>query len=165
MSEYINFVGSVAVSPTLNPSEVRYLERFAATRRMSRASGPYSTIETGRLVIPDGDILDVNTPPTGQPGLSCQWVPANDGTRIEWNRRSKFRFADEWLAYIIDHFLAPDAVLAQELSNPVEGRYYAPEFADFTFDHTLNGSVDAYSEFGERWQLVVNGNAVSLQGV
>ncbi|MFE9776078.1 hypothetical protein ACFYOV_31365 [Streptomyces sp. NPDC005931] len=162
MSEYVDYVGAISVSPALNAAEIRYLERFAGTRRMDRKSGPYATIETPRLVVPDGDIIDVNRPPSGQPGLSCQWAPTADGSHLEWNRRTKFPFAAEWLTYLIDSFLKPDAALHQELLNPVTGRYYAPEFREFTFDHVLDGLIEAQGEDGDHWQILVRNNSVSV---
>jgi hypothetical protein len=89
---------------------------------------PYSIVavlETGRsswtavldVVLPDADIIDINQPPQGQPGL--HWVgPTESGTGIEWSRRSKFPFAAEWMAYLISKFLKPGAELARELQNP-----------------------------------------------
>lgn len=42
-----------------------------------------------------------------QPGLWCQWVPNVDGSEIEWDGGEKFTEYEEWLNYIIRHFLAP----------------------------------------------------------
>jgi hypothetical protein len=35
------FDGSVSISPPLNAHEIAYLRKFAASRRMDRARGPY----------------------------------------------------------------------------------------------------------------------------
>ncbi|MDN3056072.1 hypothetical protein PH213_16255 [Streptomyces sp. SRF1] len=163
MSEFTNFIGSVSIEPPLNESEVLYLQRFSNTRRMARTSGPYSTVATGRLVVPDGDILDINEPPVGQPGLYCQWIPGESGASLEWSRRSKFPFAAEWMSYIIDQFLKPGAALADEMAAPMKNRYYAPEFQEFTFNHTLNGEVVGVGEFGERCRIIVSGNRVRAE--
>ncbi|MGW7646410.1 hypothetical protein [Streptomyces bobili] len=162
MSEYINFTGCIDISPPLNASESAYLTRFAATRRMARLSGPYTTLPTGRLVLPDGDIIDITDAPQGQPGLHCQWAPTESGAGIEWSRRSKFPFAAEWLAFLIRQFSMPGAELARELQCPPQARYYAPEFPDFTFDHTLSGRIEAQGEAGDHWQIVVEDNHVSV---
>lgn len=77
------------------------------------------------------DILDYNTPPgqrveihweglarlnepriveghdRPQPGLWCHWTPNEDGTAIEWDGGEKFYDYIDWLAYLIEHFLAP----------------------------------------------------------
>ena len=65
----------------------------------------------------DKSIIDYNTPPEGQPGLWCQWVPNKDGeepytdaadnSEIGWNGVEKFYHYIEWLEYIIEHFLKP----------------------------------------------------------
>jgi hypothetical protein len=36
---------------------------------------------------------------------SCDWMPSADGKGIEWNGAYKFYFWDEWLSYLIVHFL------------------------------------------------------------
>ena len=55
----------------------------------------------------------------------------------------KFYNSEEWMTYLIDLFLKPGAVIATELANPVPGRHYSAEFWHFTFDHELNGVIDA----------------------
>ena len=66
------------------------------------------------------------------------------------------------MTYLIDLFLKPGAVVASELANLVPGRHYSAEFWHFTFDHELNGVIDAQGEDDDdRWRLVVTGNAVT----
>jgi hypothetical protein len=60
------FDGSVSISPPLNAHEIAYLRKFAASRRMDRARGPYFVDGSG----PSGqghddDIRDINKPPGG----------------------------------------------------------------------------------------------------
>lgn len=52
-------------------------------------------------------IIDYNKPAKTQPGLWCQWVPNNDGTKIIWDEGEKFYCYVEWLAYLQDNFLRP----------------------------------------------------------
>jgi hypothetical protein len=159
-----DFAGSVQVVPPLNSAEAGYLERFSDTRRMRRRSGPY-TAEPFDPFAPDRvDVLDVNEPPEGQPGLWCEWAASPDGREIAWNHRTgKFTFAADWLEYLIAQFLAPGARLAAELAIPVPGRYYAPEFGAFTFDHVLNGAIEVVpdEEDWEHTQIVVRDNRVT----
>jgi len=66
------------------------------------------------------------------------------------------------MTYIIDTFLKSGAVLASELASPVPDRHYSEEFRHFTFDHELNGVIDARGEDeDDQWQLVVTGNTVT----
>jgi hypothetical protein len=70
--------------------------------------GCYFVGETGFAGQDDGkDVIDHNCPPTGQPGLWCQWVPNEYGTAIIWDHGEKFYEYTEWLEYIIQHFLTP----------------------------------------------------------
>ena len=101
------------------------------------------------------DVIDFNTPPTGQPGLWCQWVPTADGTAIEWDGGEKFYYVDEWMQYLIDHFLKPNAIASR--SDDLQ-------FENFTFDHTVSGIIDAQGENkGDRWRLIVENNEVTTQ--
>jgi len=85
------------------------------------------------------DLLDFNREPDGQPGLWCQWVPTEDGTGIEWNGTEKFYSYEEWLKYIIEHFLKP-------------------------WGYVLNGSVKWKGEASnDRGTLVVTNNEVSTR--
>lgn len=151
-----DFWGEVQISPPLNQAEIDYLNKFNQTRRMDRQRGPYFVDGTGSYgQNHDADIRDFNRPPTGQPGLWCQWVPSMDGTAIEWDGGEKFYESDKWMAYLIDHFLKPGAQ-AQHSGDP--------QFAEFTFDHVLNGEIDAQGEDpGDRWKLVVKDNKVTVK--
>jgi hypothetical protein len=107
------FDGQISVEPPLNPEEITYLKKFADTRRMTCEQGPYY-VNRGRFCGEnrnDPEIFNYNTPPDGQPSLWCDWVPTDDGGAIEWNGAEKFHDADEWMLYLIDHFIggAPQA--------------------------------------------------------
>ena len=54
----------------------------------------------------DESIIDYNQPPSGQPGLWCQWVTNSSGTRLEWDGNEKFYSYVEWLEYLIGHFFS-----------------------------------------------------------
>jgi hypothetical protein len=141
------FDGSVSISPPLNRHEIAYLQKFAASRRMDRTRGPYFVGGSGLFGQGhDPDITDHDQPPAGQPGLWCEWEPTEDGTAIKWNGWEKFYNSEQWMTYLIDTFLRPSAALATELASPVPGRHYPKEFRHFTFDHELNGVIDAQGE-------------------
>lgn len=151
-----DFEGTVAVDPPLNQHEIAYLRKFAETRRMDREQGPYFVDGSGFAGQGrDADVRDHNMPPAGQPGLWCQWVPAEDGAAIEWDGGEKFYCAEEWMRYLIEHFLRPGAHASADSSGCFEG---------FTFDHVLSGVIDAQGEDDDdRWRLVVQDNRVSRE--
>jgi len=143
------FRGRVSIDPPLSAAEVSYLRKFAETRRMDRANGPYYVDGGGDLgQAPEPDVRDYNTPPTGQPGLWCQWVPTDDGTAIRWDGSEKFYHSEEWMRYLIEHFVG---------SNPLAQRQLP-----FLQPHVLNGEIVAQGEhMDDRWKLVVEDNVVT----
>ncbi|MEW1910310.1 hypothetical protein AB0442_17940 [Kitasatospora sp. NPDC085895] len=157
MGYHTEFTGRIEVVPPLNAAERSYLRRFAGSRRMDRDAGPYYVDgpphrpfdRSGQAG--NDDVRDADRPPEGQPGLWCHWEPVEDGSGIEWNGAEKFYFATEWMSYLVDHFLKPGAA--------AQGH---PGFEHFTFDHVLNGTVEAVGEEpGDAWQLLVRDNTVS----
>lgn len=154
------FFGAVNIEPALNDNEVEYLEAFSQSRRMHRTKGPLYVGGTGILSqgFNDGDILDHNHPDPDQPGLWCQWVPANDGQDLEWDGGEKFYNSAEWMKYLVENLLAPsareyvDAHLAED-----------PRLKDFTCNHVVDGEIRAEGEDSEdRWYLVVEDNVVKV---
>jgi hypothetical protein len=147
------FYGSVSVTPPLNAAERAYLHKFAETRRMDRERGPYFADDVGDFGQEGAsDIRDHNSPPEGQPGLWCQWIPTNDGSAIEWDGGEKFYESTKWMAYLIDHFLKPSAEAQKQIGN---------QFSDFTFDHVCNGIIEVQGERSyDKWRLVVKDNVV-----
>lgn len=123
------FTGQFDLDRPLTPEHAAYLKAFAYTRRMKRdaektmatpdpireAVGLPVGIQGGYFVGDQDnfgqnrtpDILEYNTPPFGQPGLWCQWVPTEDGTAIEHDGGEKFYDYVEWIGYLIEHFLKP----------------------------------------------------------
>lgn len=154
-----DFTGTVTVEPPLNAAEADYLKRFANSRRFTRTDGPYALHEDG---FRGPRIIDYNRPPVGQHSLWCDWAPTGDGTGIEWNGAEKFHSADDWMQYLIDTFLKPGAALQAELADPIPGRAYDAAFGRFTFDHVVNGTIEAQGEDrDDTWRLVVRDNRVS----
>jgi hypothetical protein len=128
-----DFLGHINISPGLNEAERAYLSAFSLTRRCERGRGPY--------YVPPNPYADdlgqstgarSDTPPPGQPGLWCRWVPCWDGCCLALDGEEKIYDPTRWLDYLINHFLAPGA----EASTSGEG-----VFDDFTFDHRLDGLV------------------------
>lgn len=94
--------------------------------------------------------------PRGSRGLG-RWVPNEDGSDLVWDGGEKFYEADAWMAYLIEHFLRPGAHAAQSGDE---------QFAAFSFDHVLNGEIEAQGEsVDDRWLLcVVNSKVTVLPG-
>lgn len=153
------FEGQFTVEPPLNAQEIAYLTDFAETRRVDRERGPYFVGD--RHVFGSGmdacpDIRNYNKPPEGQPGLWCQWVPTEDGKAIQWDEGEKAYYMEEWIVYIIDHFLRPGAH-AQGCGDA--------QFSPFTFDHKVNGVVYASGEDpGDLWAVRIVDNVVTVYG-
>ena len=84
-----DFHGQISIDPPLNPTEIEYINKFNDTRRMNRTNGPYYVGGTGMGGQDhEDDIQDYNSPPTGQPGLWCNWCATEDGKFIEWESAS-----------------------------------------------------------------------------
>lgn len=124
-----NFSGGFTITPPLKPEHQTYLEHFARTRRMNRdipitrtlpdpireAAGLSIGDDAGYYVGGAGEdawgsgttaklgIRDYNRPPSGQPGLWCQWTPGSADTLV-WDGGEKFYDYDAWLQYLINHF-------------------------------------------------------------
>ena len=151
------FGGAFIIEPPLNEDEVKYLQAFNATRRMKRTKGQYYVDGTGfKGQDHGGDVLEYNTPPDGQPTLWCQWTVSDDGTRIMWDEGEKAYQMEDWLRYIIDHFLRPGAVTSN-ISVQLNHR----QLRQFTYDHVVSGTVTAAGEDpGDLWVLMVEDNVV-----
>lgn len=167
-----SFYGQIDIEPPLNEHEVSYINDFSGSRRMKRTGGPYiadpgdSYGQYGSGHEPKDEILEYNYPPDGQPGLWCQWVVTSDGKSIQWNGGEKFYDSPEWMSYLINHFLREGAE-ASKLKPDRFGRTPAlpdERFKHFTFDHNLNGDIEAEGEDpGDRWMLVVRNNEVFVR--
>jgi hypothetical protein len=157
-----DFEGQFNISPAMKLEHIEFINKFSDTRRMARnalAAGklPDSVREAaglpvgiqGGYYVGDSDfagqshtpdILDYNEPPTGQPGLWCQWVVDEDS--LQWNGGEKFYMYTEWLVYMIEHFFKP-------------------------WGYTLNGTVTWQGEeSADRGKLIVKDNNVrAIAGV
>lgn len=120
------FEGQFSLDKPLTSPQIAYLRAFSETRHMRRSTEILETAAdpireaVGIPVGPEGayyvgtpyefdspGVIDVSQPPAGQPGLWCLWVPNENGTAIEWNGGDKFLYPEEWLEYLIRHFLEP----------------------------------------------------------
>lgn len=133
------FEGSFNIEPALKPELNAYMKAFNSSRRMKRDAKIADTFEdplrksvglpigidgefyvgshqTNFGQVQDKSTITYNGPPSTQPGLWCQWVPNEEGTKLMWDEGEKFYEYIDWLKYIIKNFMIP-------------------------FGHTLNGTV------------------------
>ena len=150
-----DFIGHIEITPELNPAEQQYLSAFGHSRRCQEADSPYD-IPGNPAAERDkrpGDIDAYNTIASGQPSLWCGWQPCFEGCCLSHDGIEKFCAATEWMIYLIDHFLAPNAHAKRS------GERW---FDDFTFDHRLNGVIAACRRDSRRLYLIrVENNIVS----
>jgi hypothetical protein len=150
-----DFLGHFEITPALNDAEREYLAAFAESRRWDRPHGPYAVPDHPVLdeATPPGDGLDrYNRPAPGQPQLYCQWRVCPLGCCLSWDGHEKFYEPTRWLEYLIAHFLAPGA----DASHTGDIR-----FAEFTFDHFVNGVVAACRRDTRRlWTITACDNVV-----
>lgn len=142
-----DFIGSFSLNKRLDDSVHKFLTKFAQTRRMKRKLDPHFGID-GEFFVDgkgmmgqarDESVIDYNSPPRTQPGLWCQWVPSEDGTRIEWDGVEKFYNYIEWISYIIKNFLEPKG-------------------------YVLNGTVEWHGEdYSDIGQIIIINNKVSIK--
>jgi hypothetical protein len=161
MGYRVQVIGHIDVKPRLNDHEFEYLTAFAESRRWSRPQGPLWAPSTPFGLDEEAvgaSTHDINTPPGGQPGLWCPWVPSCAGACLvvrEDGTDGKNYGVTPWLQYVIDTFLRPGASAHGE-----------PGFEDFSFDHDLSGAVAAHrSDTGELWLVRVRGHVVQHESV
>lgn len=148
-----DFLGHIEINPPLNVEEQTYLTAFHESRRSDRDGDPYA-VPGNPAAERDVAVLTgvYNTVATGQPGLWCRWAPCWEGCCLSVDGGEKIYAAREWLDYLINHFLAPNAA-ARNLDHP--------ELRGFTFDHTLEGLViSCRRDTKELSAILVEGNAV-----
>jgi hypothetical protein len=151
-----DFTGEITIVPPLNAAEINYLKLFSTTRHMQRERGPYFVDGLyggdwdGSAGSGNADVTDYNSPDATQPGLWCQWEPTEAGDALVWDGGEKFYNSVEWMRYLIDYFLRPNAACKG-----------MEQFSDFTFDHVLNGEIYAQGEDpSDKWSLLVTDNIV-----
>lgn len=150
------FRGQVDFDKSLTIPQLVYLKAFSEMRRVKRDAAKLEGVKDPKRTavgLPVGSqggyfidseytgVVDQNEPPTGQPGLWCQWVPTEDGMGLEWDGGEKFYNFVEWMQYIIDHFLKPWGI-------------------------TVNGEIQWQGEeMGDRGLLIVTNNVVKTKNL
>lgn len=143
------YEGQIEITPPLNKDEMDYLSKFRQTRRMHREKGPYFVDGSGFMGQGhDDDVFDFNSPDPSQPGLWCKWEITEDGRFIEWDGGEKFYDDIQWMRYLIDHFLKPDALAKEALPF-------------LQCNHVMNGTIYSQGEeIDDTWAIHVENNMV-----
>ncbi len=153
------FEGGLTITPPLNEDETKFLIDFSESRRMQRTRGPLYV--GGGQDFRGEDVLTGNSPDPAQPGLHCPWAPSDDGTTLMMPEEAgKYYMAAEWLTYLMDFLL--NGTAAQDYVD--EHFMEDSRLLSFTFDHKLNGIVEAQGEeASDKWRMVVENGKLKLQ--
>lgn len=135
------YLGRLDITPRLNDAETTWLRAFRRTQRAFHPDDPYAVpmhpsaeYLTNPLATRDGGDC-WSWPSAGASGLPrCDWEPSVDGSCLHWSEVEKSNTAVSELSYLIDHFLRPHALAS------TDGR---ADFAPFTFDHRVDGTIAA----------------------
>jgi hypothetical protein len=149
------YAGELKISPPLNGFEIEYLTRFFDADHHYRDNGPY---------VADNSFSPEYCPE--QPETHhCDLEIAEGGTVLRWNGTEKSYYLTRWVRYVIDTFLKEGATLEKNRQNPIEGRFLPAYSEYFTFDHVVNGELEAQGEIpGDSWTLRVVDNIVTKIG-
>jgi hypothetical protein len=133
------FSGSIAIKPPLNKTEITFLQKF------NKMAGDPTTITTKDGVTITYDYYQSSEE---HPDMYCRWTVSDDGRKIMWDGWEKFYEYEEWMRFIIEHFLQPGCKAASELPF-------------LQANHVCNGVIDVECpEYGAEFQLVVEDNRV-----
>lgn len=154
------YLGRLRIEPVLNDAEVEWLRAYARTHRPFHPTDPYAVpmnpgaehltdpeaqrLPGGGYMLPAADVIGL---------LRCDWRPCVQGCCLVWDKAEKSNTAQQELTYLVDHFLRPGALAADD------GR---ADFADFTFDHHVDGIIAAErGDTGELFLLVAESDEVT----
>ena len=153
MGQHTTFVGYAVIEPPLSPSEVDLIGRLNRTRRCDAPGGALriaSDRQDEALLAADPDAY--SRPAPDAPGFWCPWVSCDEGHCLNWDGMEKPYSGEQWLRWIIDVLLRPDA--------DVVGTDFAREH-QLTCDHILDGIiVGERRETAEVYALEVEANIV-----
>lgn len=153
-----HYLGRLDIKPHLNEAEGEWLRAFAEIDRRHYTQ-PYEVAMNPRALQIERwerqesgakrdspDPFSSLTPADGTPYPHLAWHPCPTGCCLSWDGSEKSRMAEEWLQYLIDHFLRPGA--HARLSRRAE-------FEQFTFDHVVSGTIAAERDDTRELFLIV----------
>ena len=144
-----DYMGSFHVDPPLNKAETTWLRAYAVSDRGAYPDDPFGLAMNPRAEASagwaGGGAPDRQSAP-GVPRGQCDWEPCEDGCHLRWTHADRSHDARFWLPYLVDTFIGPGATAAASGN---------PDFAEFTFDHMVNGVVAVRSGANGRIYLLV----------
>ncbi|MEI2778158.1 MAG: hypothetical protein V9G19_19765 [Tetrasphaera sp.] len=157
-----SYLGRLDIEPRLNNAETEWLRAFRRTQRAFHPDDPYA--------VPMHPSAEHRTHPLtkpapgggwcwpghGQTGLPrCDWEPCVDGCCLVWSGGEKSNTAAMELTYLVERFLRPQARAS------TDGR---DDFAEFTFDHHVDGIIAAErGDTRELFLIVARDNVITTQ--
>lgn len=127
------YIGHLTITPHLNPAEVQWLLGFADWGGLVD-SDPFSMPMNPRAELAAA-FRSAGGSVAGRRGIPYgvrDWIVCEHGDRIQWRHAEKSNDAEFALPFMVRHFLGPEA-LAKTTGSP--------DFADFTFDHRIDGVI------------------------
>ncbi|MEI2778596.1 MAG: hypothetical protein V9G19_22035 [Tetrasphaera sp.] len=157
-----SYLGRLDVRPRLNPEEVEWLRAFRRTQRAFHPDDPYAVPMNPSAEHESSAIATKHTgggwswPSRGASGVGrCDWEPCVGGRCLHWSDIEKSNSAVYELTYLINHFLRPGAFAS------TDGR---ADFAAFTFDHRVDGTIAALrGDTRELFLIVASDNVVTTR--
>lgn len=151
------YLGRLDIAPRLNPEETVWLRAFQRTHRGLHPDDPYAVPMNPGAEAVGHPLVEESSPgvliiPRGL--HSFDWHPCTDGCCLQWKQVEKSNHATVELQYLIDHFLRPGAFAASDTR---------ADFAPFTFDHTVSGTIAAERQDG--WLYLVQARDNLLEEV
>jgi hypothetical protein len=155
MGHSTTYLGRLDVTPPLNASEIDWLRAYAAADRRcysdtydvamnprAHAREVYAAAEASPQRSSFTELLS-----RGQeaPGARCDWVPCGEGCCLSWQRTEKSNIGEQWLRFIVDHFLRPNAHASSSMN---------ADFEAFTFDHVASGTIAAERDDSRELYLI-----------
>lgn len=147
------FDGKIEITPILNNTEITFLKKFANSRHFNSGKSEFKLYFDGPFISPIPKGYNIQHP--NKPSFWCGFIPTDDGNYIIWDGAEKTYAAVEWITYLIDTFLKPDARVKDN-----------DFFKEFTFDHICSGVILAQGEnIKDRYKIIVNNNTVTRRNL
>lgn len=153
-----DYLGHLTITPPLNEAEGEWLRGFADWEALPDGD-PFALPMNPRAALAKAfaDAGGSMRPSRAVPYGVGHWRVCEHGDRIDWHRADKSNDAAEALSFLVEYYLGPNA-RARDCGNP--------DFAEFTFDHHLDGVVVAVrNDTEEMFLLRVTNSRITRETV